>query len=1311
MRSRLNIHIILITTICLTLPCPATEIPNPNDPNRYLIHTHEPVKWIDPDGTKWILSNLASQQNLFRTLDGLTKTTGDPKYKQAAMDAMKYAFANLRSPDGLFYWGNCTAFDVRGDEVFGWRLGTGYAHCLKANYPYYNLMWEVDPNATKQFIEVFWSAHILDWSNLDMNRWSNYGEIIGHVWEHEYKGGPVFFESGSGGSFQNAGTDLICAAAWLSKLSGEKEPIVWAKRLAHRYVRTRHPRTGISYGMYTEPKWTAHESYDDVMRKLVPGTVDFLPSDFPWAQYTNPLFREATHGQFMPAPGIFVHKLVFYWQSQFLVGELLGGEGDEFKQWALEELTAYGKASYRKTDNAYVPILTDGTSLEGYVVKADGPLGPKGVTLEPLPARPSDYWAYSMAYRVTKDEFMWEMARSIAKGNAFGDIGATAKEEPRLNLDTDCPDPYAILAFLELHRATGKNGFLQIAQKIGNNILRIRFHNGFFLASNKHIYTKFDAIDSLALLHLHTALMAGTVAIPQAWPSLPYLVCPYRWKDPTIDNTILYMRTESSDPPISLSEAATTGRLDIVKSLIAKGADIDKKEGSLFRTPLHRAVMSGHSDVAECLLAHGANPELRDSSSQTPLDLAVGRGRKDIVELLQAKVADSSIHGAARLGVLDKVKAFVENGTDINAKDGQGMTPLHLAAQKGQREVVEFLILRGADVHAKDNQGRTPLDLALSKRRNDVVTLLAEAGADIPSIHVAAFVGSLEKLRSLIETGTDVDAKDEDGRTPLLRAIKGRHIDAVKFLIEGGADVNRRDEQGYVPLVHALWSLDSDMVTLLLDKGADVRAKDTSGYTPLHWAVMMGSTELTELMLDAGAEANAESNTGQTPLDLAQQGSHEIAELLRKHMLPEERRQIESTVPDMIFDGEPGSLFGCRIACGDIDGDSYDDIIIGAGKYNNYQGRVYLFYGGPDMDAVPDLIFESQQQGDNFALVSCGDIDNDGYEDIVIVACGYKENQGRAYLYWGATREFMNTDPDKIFEGEAEESAWFGLSHPGPLIYDIDHDGYRDILFGTFRYPGNGIGRAYLYYGNSKELMDTSYDLIFTGENPKDQFGVSIGCGDVDNDGYGDIIIGARSYPGGNPSQGRAYLYYGGKQGNMDATADLIFEAESKDRHYFGQDIICVDQNKDGYDDILIGAQGYKERHGRVYLFEGDTRQNQDTIPDTIFDGEAAKGDYGFAILCGDIDGDHDNDVVIGADAFRQKVGRVYVYWGRELSDPSPQPGRIFTGEHPEEWFSQMMACGDVNNDGYDDLIIGAGGYKGGAEQGRAYLYYGGPRD
>jgi hypothetical protein len=178
----------------------------------------------------------------------------------------------------------------------------------------------------------------------------------------------------------------------------------------------------------------------------------------------------------------------------------------------------------------------------------------------------------------------------------------------------------------------------------------------------------------------------------------------------------------------------------------------------------------------------------------------------------------------------------------------------------------------------------------------------------------------------------------------------------------------------------------------------------------------------------------------------------------------------------------------------------------------------------------------------------------------------------------------------------------------------------------------------------------------------------------------------------------------------MNVKADVIFDSESAEKNYFGQGVALSDFNNDGFDDIVIGAQGYNKRQGRVYLYYGSTRAELDIIPEKTFDGELPYSDYGFTFLCSDIDGDNNEDIIIGADFIRQQVGRVYVYWGSELSNPSPQPGRILTGENPGEWFSAMIGCGDVNKDGYDDLVVGAHGYEAGSAQGRAYLYFGRPR-
>jgi ankyrin repeat protein len=260
-------------------------------------------------------------------------------------------------------------------------------------------------------------------------------------------------------------------------------------------------------------------------------------------------------------------------------------------------------------------------------------------------------------------------------------------------------------------------------------------------------------------------------------------------------------------------------------------------------------------------------------------------------EAIESKVTqligDAVVYYAASRGDLTKMEELVRKGIDVNLADAQGRTALHYAAQGGHKDVVELLFAENASVDAKDKDGKTPLELAASQRHSEVVKLLIERGADIPTMHLAASFGRVDKLQSFLKTGMDVDARDKNGQTSLLRAVKSGHMETVGFLIENGADVNKGDTQDYVPLMYALWGMDSDMVELLIEKGADVNAKDTpSGYTSLHWAVMMGSTELTKLILEAGGDANAESETGETPLDLAKQGSSEIVELLKKHMLP-----------------------------------------------------------------------------------------------------------------------------------------------------------------------------------------------------------------------------------------------------------------------------------------------------------------------------------------------------------------------------------------------------------------------------------------
>jgi len=766
------------------------------------IHTREPVKWIAPNGDRWILSNLASQQNLFRTLDGLTRITGDPKYKQAAMDAIEYAFENLRSPNGLLYWGITSAYDAQVDRVVG-----SNTHVLKAFYPYYDLMWKVDPNVTRQFIESFWSAHIIDWSNLDMNRIGPLDTLrVPKGWKHEYKGGPVFFES-NGISFHTAGSDLYYAAAWLTKFTGDKEPLRWGKRLAYRYVETRNPKTGISGVVYSWNKSRMPPEVDDSGNWIL---LFYNPVG-------SPGIREAILGQLAISPGVFGGITAIY-ICQLMLGEMLGDDGQELKQWAIEELTTMGKAAYRQKDNSWIPMMSDGTSLEG----VDG----KTAWL----ANPVDFWAYAMAFRVTMDGFIWQMTRNIAQGNGFGDIGESCERELCLNADTACTDPFAVLGFLELYKASWRAEFLAMARGVADNIVTGRRNNGFFVASKKHVYAKFNSIEPLVLLNLYAAVSPESPNPPQVWPGTSFFSAPYRNKDQSTDNEEFYELSGSEESLVSLQEAASTGNIDLVRTLLAEGAKIDGVEGRFMKTALHRAAAGGHKDVVELLIANGARVDAEDGwPGGTALHYAAENGHNEIVELLIAK------------------------GSDVNAKDTSGRTALHIAASKGHKKIVELLLENDADVNAGAWYNRTAAEFAMTGGHTEIVELLISKGADISLLHLALYMEDEAKARSLIENGADVNKRTPYGTTPLHRAAGAGFKDIVKLLLDKGADVNARDNWDWTILHSAVYG-GEEIVALLITGGANVNVRDGDNRTPLWYAQDEGYTEVAELLRRRGAK-------------------------------------------------------------------------------------------------------------------------------------------------------------------------------------------------------------------------------------------------------------------------------------------------------------------------------------------------------------------------------------------------------------------------------------------------------------------------
>jgi ankyrin repeat protein len=238
-----------------------------------------------------------------------------------------------------------------------------------------------------------------------------------------------------------------------------------------------------------------------------------------------------------------------------------------------------------------------------------------------------------------------------------------------------------------------------------------------------------------------------------------------------------------------------------------------------------------------------------------------------------AKVPDISIYEAAWKGNIEAIKQHLVAGTDVDVKnDKHGLTPLHGAAIHGHKEIVELLIAEGADVNAKTNDGETPLVYA----KGEIADLLHKhGGKTAEELKGGEPVAEVEKPEPPTAKAPDISIHDAAG---------DGNIEAVKEHIAAGTDLNAKGNLGLTPLHEATRAGRKGIVKLLIAGGADVNAKSEYETTPLHFAAFADYKEAVELLIAKGAEVNARNNNGGTPLDSAIWIKEtEIADLLRKH--------------------------------------------------------------------------------------------------------------------------------------------------------------------------------------------------------------------------------------------------------------------------------------------------------------------------------------------------------------------------------------------------------------------------------------------
>ena len=397
---------------------------------------------------------------------------------------------------------------------------------------------------------------------------------------------------------------------------------------------------------------------------------------------------------------------------------------------------------------------------------------------------------------------------------------------------------------------------------------------------------------------------------------------------------------------------------------------------------------------------------------------------------------------------------------------------------------------------------------------------------------------------------------------------------------------------------------------------------------------------------------------------------------------------------------------------GDINGDGYADVVFGTPNYDSAAanaGRVQVHFG--NRLGLIDVGDRWEALGDQLngylghSVAAAGDVNNDGYDDLIVGAYGYDvsgTDEGRVFIYHGAATGLVAT-PAQTLDGTIN-SGHFGFSVAS--AGDVNKDGYADVIIGE-----SGTDKVYLYHGSASGIGLVAAQTLI-GDQAGSQFGVAVAsAGDVNNDGYDDVIVGADLYDAGEIDEGRAYLYLGGASG---VSATPIWNAESNQASsYFGHSVVgAADINSDGFDDLLVSAYLFGNGHtdeGRVFVYYG-SGSGPAASADLTMEVNQDGAHYGYAMsAAGDVNLDGYADVVIGAKGYDNgevDEGRVFVYGG-SATGVNATPLLTFESDQVGAALGASVAGGgDFDHDRYDDIIAGANLYDAAQlDEGRAYVY------